>query len=165
MSYATIDDVFKRYKPIGTIVGSENVQVTSLDVASIFITDAESIIDAIVGKKYAVPLNPVPSFITKVAADIAIFNILMEHMPGSPDYFKPRYDMAMELLRSITSGDLIINSGTTLTTGDQEAWATTQDYHSVFSPVLSPEEQTVDKDRVDADVDAREGDIGATNNC
>jgi phage gp36-like protein len=165
MSYATIDDIMKRYKPIRTIVGSEDMQVTSMDVSSIFIRDAESLVDAYLANKYTVPLSPVPSYITMVTADIAIFNILLEHLPRSPDFFQPRYDRAMGILSSVLSGTIVVTSAAILTTGDQEAWSTTDGYHSVFSPVLDPDEQTVDKDRVEADEDVRIGDLGAISNC
>lgn len=165
MPYATIDDIFKRYKPIRTIIGSEDLQVTSADVSSIFIADAQSLIDSYLGRRYTTPISPVPSYITQVTADLAIFNILVEHLPrGNPDFFQPRYDRAMKILTDIVSGTIIIGSATVVSSGDQDAWSSGMDYHPVFSPVLGADEQTVDKDRVDADIDLREGDIGATSN-
>lgn len=161
MSYATIDDVFKRYKPIRTIIGSEDIQVTSVDVASIFIRDAESIVDAYISNRYSVPLTNVPPYITMVTADIAIFNILFEHLPKVPDFFQPRYDRAIALLTSISSGTIAVTSAAVPTTGDQDAWSSGQQFHGVFSPVLSPDEQTVDVDRVNADLSERVGDAGA----
>jgi phage gp36-like protein len=160
MSYATITDVMTRYKPIVTLVGSEDLQVASVDVASIFINDAESIVDAIIGRRYTVPLNPVPAFITQVTADIAIFNILVEHLPQKPDFFQPRFDRAMAMLMSISSGYMIIGSATVVSSGDSEAYSTSYGYHGVFSPVLSIEEQSVDNDRVLADKELRIGDAG-----
>jgi phage gp36-like protein len=165
MSYATIDDIMKRYKPISTMIGSEDMQVASLDVTSIFINDAQSLVDAYLANKYTVPLSPVPGYITMVTADIAIFNILLENLPNVPDFYQPRYDRAMGVLASVLSGTIVVNSASTITTGDQEAWSTTNGYHAVFSPVLDPDEQTVDKDRVDADIDVRVGDLGADSNC
>jgi len=161
MPYATIDDVFKRYKPIRTVVGSEDLQVASVDVSSIFINDAASLVDAYLAHKYTVPLTLVPSYITQVTADLAIFNILVEKLPSSPDFFKPRYDRAMATLASIMSGTIIVASAISNTVGDMEAWSTTMGYHAVFSPVLPPDDQTVDIDRVNADESARVGDLGA----
>lgn len=167
MTYATIDDVMNRYRPIRTLVGSENLQVASVNVASIFINDAESVVDAILGKRYVVPLSPVPAFVTWITSDIAIFNILTDHLPGKPDFFQPRYDRAMKMLMDISSGYMTLNSVSVVSSGDNEAWSTSQDYHTVFSPVLAPEEQTVDIDRVNADNAARVDDIGydPQNNC
>ena len=160
MSYATINDVFKRYKPIRTRVGSEDTQVTSTDVASIFVTDAESIIDSYISRRYAVPLNPVPALIVQVASDLAIFNMLVELLPSTPDFFQPRYDRAMNTLEMIRDGMMDLSSQTIVTTGDQEAWSSTMDYHPVFNPVLDAPDQAVDKDQVDAAKDDRSGDQG-----
>jgi phage gp36-like protein len=162
VSYGTITDVFARYKPIRTLVGSEDLQVSSADVASIFIADAESLVDAYLRSKYTVPLAPVPAYITMVTIDIAIYNMLLEHLPNSPDFFQPRYDRAMKILTDISSGVITVSSATIAASGDQDAWSTTQTYHPVFSPVLPPDDQTVDKDRVDADEALRSGDIGAS---
>lgn len=162
MSYATIDDIFKRYKPIRTLVGSEDLQVASADVSSIFIRDAESLVDAYLTNRYTVPLSVVPSYITMVTADIAIFNMLFEHLPKVPDFFQPRYDRAISLLTAISSGTIGVASASVPTTGDQEAWSAGQEYHSIFSPVLAPDEQTVDIDRVEAELSDRVGDSGIT---
>jgi phage gp36-like protein len=54
--YATIDDVFGRYKPINTMVGIGSYDVTSVQVSSIFVADAESFVDAYLGARYEVPL-------------------------------------------------------------------------------------------------------------
>jgi len=166
MSYATIDDVFKRYKPIRTLVGSEDISVNSVEVSSIFITDAESFVDAYISRRYAVPLNPVPSLIRQVTSDLAIFNMMVEKLPDTPDFFQPRYDRAIKTLEMIRDGEMDLSSQTVITSGDQEAWSSTMDYHPVFSPVLNPLDQTVDKDQVDADKSDRSGDIGAPDpNC
>lgn len=155
MPYATFDDVIKRYKPITTIIGSENMQVSTADVSSIFLNDAESFIDAHIGHRYSVPLSVVPSFITQIAADLAIFNILVDHLPDKPDFFQPRYDRALEMLISVSSGAMLVNSATAATTGDNDAWSTSMNHHPVFSPVLSPEQQSVDDDRVEEDLATR----------
>ena len=161
MSYASIDDIFKRYKPIATLVGSEGGQVASLDVMSIFVSDAESFVDAHLSRRYVVPLNPVPSMVTQIASDLAIFNMLVEKLPEVPDFFQPRYDRSMETLRMLRDGKMDLTSQTIVTTGDQEAWSSTQTYHPVFSPVLDPLDQAVDKDQVDSDKDDRSGDLGS----
>lgn len=158
MSYSTIDGVFSRYKPITTLVGADTVQVTSDDVSSIFIMDAESFIDAYISRRYAVPLNPVPSLITQIASDLAIFNMMVEKLPQVPDFFQPRYDRAIQTLEMLRDGKMDLSSQTIVTTGDQEAWSSTQAYHPVFNPVLDPIDQAVDSDQVDAAQDARSDD-------
>ena len=150
MSYSDIDGIFNRYKPIRTLVGSSDVQATSADVASIFISDAEGFIDAYISRRYSVPLNPVPSLITQIASDLAIFNMMVEKLPEVPDFFQPRYDRAIKTLEMIRDGKMDISSQTIVTTGDQEAWSSTEDFHPVFNPVLDPIDQSVDSDQVAA---------------
>lgn len=161
MSYSTINGVFSRYKPIRTLVGSGDVQVSSDDVSSIFILDAESFVDAYISRRYTVPLNPVPSLITQITSDLAIFNMMVEKLPEVPDFFQPRYDRAIKTLEMIRDGKMDLTSQTVVTTGDQEAWSSTMDYHPVFNPVLDANDQTVDKDQVDQAKSDRSGDIGA----
>jgi len=158
MSYATINDIFKRYKPISTLVGSDSVQVASTDVSSIFSSDAESFIDAYVSRRYVVPLNPVPSLITQIASDLSIFNMMVEKLPQVPDFFQPRYDRAIKTLEMIRDGKMDLTSQTIVTTGDQEAWSSTMAYHPAFSPVLNPIDQAVDADQIGADQDDRSND-------
>ena len=160
MSYADIDDVFKRYKPIRSLVGAGSLQVSSDDVASIFIADAEGIVDGFLGRRYEVPLTNTPSIVTQIASDLAIFNMLVEKLPDTPDFFQPRYDRAMSLLKMYAKGEMIIQSADVLSSGDQEAWSSTQDYHGVFSPVLDDIKQAVDSDRIDSEKDDRSGDAG-----
>jgi len=162
MSYTDIDGVFSRYKPIATLVGSADVQVTSVDVSTIFIADAEGFVDAFLSRRYETPLSPVPRIITQITSDLAIFNMMVEKLPEVPDFFQPRYDRAMSWLEMIRDGQMDLTSQTVVTTGDQDAWSSTEDYHPVFSPVLDPIDQTVDKDQVDAAKDLRSGDIGAS---
>lgn len=159
MPYATIDDIFARYRPIGTLVGSMETQVLSGDVASIFIGDAESFIDAYISRRYAVPLNPVPQFITQIASDLAIFNMMVEKLPEVPDFFQPRYDRSLKMIIDVACGNMNVLSATLVGTGDQEAWSSTDTYHPVFNPVLDPADQTVDKEQVDAAKSLRTGDL------
>lgn len=161
MSYATISDVFARYAPIYTLVGTGNLQVSSAEVASIFIADAESLIDGYLGVRYATPISPVPAMITQIASDLAIFNMLVEHLPAAPDFFQPRFDRCMDMLKMLATGDLTLGSSVSLAaTGDQEAWSSTMDFHPTFDPSLADVDQTVDSDRVSEAKDTRSDDPG-----
>ena len=57
MSYADIDDVFKRYSPIHTMVGSADNMVDSVHVSSVYVADAESFVDGYLSRRYEVPLT------------------------------------------------------------------------------------------------------------
>lgn len=157
MAYASFDDVIARYRPMSTIVGSDTQMVRTLDVTSIFVYGAEGIMDAYLARKYVTPV-PAGPLITQIASDLSIFNILVEHQPQVPDYMKDRYDRAIKLLEQIAAGELVLTSATVLTTGDQEAWSSTQNYHTIFDPTLTPDEQVVDVDRRTAAQDERSSD-------
>jgi phage gp36-like protein len=159
MAYATINNVFKQYRPINTLIGFDDNQITSVDISSIFIAQAESFADAFLSRRYAVPLNPVPYFITQLVTDLSIFNMLVEKLPETPDFFQSRYDRSMEILKMLRDGEMDISSQTLVSTGDQEAWSSTDDYHPVFSPVLDPKDQAVDSDQVAADKSDRTDDV------
>lgn len=161
MAYANIGDVFSRYAPIHTMIGAGDNDVTSNEVSSVFISDAESFINAHLAKRYVVPVTPEP-LITMLASDLAIFNMMAEKLGEVPDFMQKRYDRAIDMLKKLVEGDMILTaSGTTIvTTGDNFAWSSTESYHGIFSPVLDPLDQAVDQDWIDDDRAARVGDIG-----
>lgn len=168
MSYADIDDVFQRYAPINTLVGSLSNQVDSNEVSSVFIFDAENLINAFISRRYETPVSSGSGtqILKQIASDLAIFNMMVEKLPEVPDFFQPRYDRSMKLLEQLADGTINLPGATIVSSGDQEAWSANQDYHPVFSPVLDSVDQTVDKDQVDAAKDDRTGDIGAdTSDC
>jgi phage gp36-like protein len=158
--YATIDDVFGRYKPINTMVGIGSYDVTSVQVSSIFVADAESFVDAYLGARYEVPLAVVPSVITQITSDLAIFNMVVEKQPNVPDHMQARYDRSVTMLERFRDGDMVLTgSVTTVSTGDQEVWSSNEEFHSTFSPVLDPIDQAVDKDWVERAKDERTDDL------
>jgi phage gp36-like protein len=163
MAYATIGDIFARYAPIHTMVGTGTQDVTSLEVSSIFIADAESFMNTFLAKRYSTPVATEP-VITMIAADLAISNMMFEKLGELPNFIQPRYDRAMMMLEKLANGDLILTSNSTsiVTTGDNFAWSTTINYHNIFSPVLDELDQAADKDQIDADKDERVGDYSNT---
>ncbi len=145
MAYATISDIFSRFKPIRTMIGAGSFEVTSVDVTSIFIGDADSFVDAYLAKRYETPITPVPSIITQISADLSIFNMMTEKQVQVPDSFQARYDRSIKTLEMLRDGDMVLPSDVSVvSTGDNEAWSAQQDYHSTFSPVLDELEQRVD---------------------
>lgn len=161
MAYATITDVFTRYKPIRTMVGTDANDVASVDVASVFISDAEDFINSYLGVRYTTPVPTTP-LITQIASDLAIFNMVVEKLNNTPDFMLNRYERAIGMLEKLRDGEMILasTSATLISTGDNFAWSRTGSYHSIFSPVLDPLDQSVDQDWIDAENDARVGDTG-----
>ncbi len=160
MPYATIDDVFGRYKPINTMVGEGSYDVTSVQVGSVFVADAESFVDAYLGAKYVVPLVFVPPVITQITSDLAIFNMVVEKQPNVPDHMQARYDRSVTMLERFRDGDMVLTgSVTTVSTGDQEVWSSNQEFHSTFSPVLNELDQAADRDWIEDERDDRVDDL------
>lgn len=158
MAYATISDVFNRYKPIGSMVGTGTLDITSDDVASVFIADAESFMNAFLAARYITPVTTEP-MITMIASDFAIANMMFEKLPQIPDFIQGRYDRALSYLEQLRDGNMLLTSSNVLvTSGDSEAWSSTGSYHPVFSPVLDELDQAADRDYIDAERDGRSGD-------
>lgn len=155
MAYATIADVIGGYQPIKTMIGANSYDVTSVEVSSIYIARAESLIDAYLGRKYSVPLAVANPLITQIASDLAVFHMLAERTPSVPEFIDKRYARAISLLEGISSGTLYIGSVTSITSGDNYAWSPTMTYHPVFAPTLNDIDQQEDTDRTQADIDER----------
>ncbi len=160
MAYATINDVYGRYPPINTMVGTLPNEVTSAQVSSMFIADAESVVNAYLGARYNIPLTPEP-IITQLTSDLAIFQMCAERLPRVPEWMQNRYERSMGILEKLRDGTMILNpnSNTFVSTGDNYAYSTTQSYHPVFSPVLHELEQQQDLDYVRDEVNTRSADI------
>lgn len=124
--YATTDDVFRRYPPIESVVGSGDMLVQSADVSSIYIADAQGYVDAYLRARYVTPLVQEP-IITQVTTDIAIYRLIEDHAPRIPDMAEKRMIAANSLLYALATGVMLLNpaSQTLVTTGgNQEAWST-----------------------------------------
>lgn len=152
MSYAGLSDVTIRYRPITTMIGSEQYDVASVDVTSVFLASAESMVDAYLGRRYVTPLSYCPPLITQVTADLGIHAMLAEKLPEVPDFIEKRYTRAVDILMKLADGIMTLgNSVTTVSSqGDNYAWSNHMNDHSVFDPVLNPLDQRVDVDQVNA---------------
>lgn len=140
MAYAVVDDILRRYNPITTMLGTGTMDISTVDIASIYIADGESIINGYLGKRYLIPLQSEP-ILTDICADIAIYRTLRDRAPRIPEFMQTRYTDAMDLLKAISSGDMILNSSSQAvnTAGDQEAWSNVID-PGFNGPVFKPAE-------------------------
>lgn len=126
MTYATADDVFRRYPPIESVVGSGDMLVNTSDISSVYIADAEGYVNAFLRGRYQTPLVAEP-IITQVTVDIAIYRLVEDHAPRIPDMAEKRMVAANSLLYMLQSGVMqldpasqtLVSSG-----GDQEVWST-----------------------------------------
>lgn len=156
MAYAALRDVLVRYRPIETMVGTGQFEVTSEDVSSVFIAQSEAYVDAWLARRYVVPLTIQSPLITQVTADLAIFHMLAEKLTNVPEFIDKRKDRADKILEMLADGRMQVSSATTVSSGsDNEAWSPNTSYTPVFSPVLPDNLQRADWDRIESDADAR----------
>lgn len=90
----------------------ERLLGTLIDVA---IADADGEIDGYVGKRYNVPLSPVPKVVNKFAKDIALYNLFSRsgiEKDGRDSNFLTRYNSAIKFLTMIAEGRVSIGVDT-----------------------------------------------------
>lgn len=161
MAYATIGNILTRFKPIGSMIGTGSSDVTSDEISSSYIPDAQSFIDAYLANRYSVPVAPVTPLLTQLCSDLTIFNLLAEKSGNIPEWMDKRYERCIKTLELLRDGEMVLNSATVIgSAGDNFAWSTSQGYHSIFSPVVPDLDQVADLDRVNADLDERANDTG-----
>jgi len=156
MPYADISDILARYRPLTTMVGSGQYDVSSVEVSSIFIRDAESYIDARLAVRYAVPLVSANPLITRIACDLATHEMLAEKMPSVPEFMETRFKRANDMLDLLVKGDLRLNSESLAgNSGNSFAWSSTLGQHPIFAPVINELDQAPDSGRVLEELMAR----------
>lgn len=138
MSYAVCDDVLRRYNPIKTMLGVATTDINTVDISSVYIADAESIVNAYLGLRYLMPLNSEP-ILTSLTSDLAIYKILEDRAPRIPDFIQKRYTDATSILAMLRDGKMVltVSSQTVNSGGDQEVWSNVLDNPNgpVFTPV------------------------------
>lgn len=161
MPYATYLDIINRFKPITTFVGSGTTDVATTEVQSVYVYDSEGIVDSFLQARYTTPVTPVPPLITAITSDLTIHKLFAEKSGNVPEWMDKRYDRAMELLKMLRDGEILLPSSASLVaSGDNFAWSSGQGYHPIFSPVLGELNQTPDSDLVESEINDRETDPG-----
>jgi phage gp36-like protein len=99
-------------------------RITDEDI-TFHIEKAEGYIDALLGEVYQTPFLPVPRIIESITIDLAVFflaeDLFSSQKPNLDEYHQKRYDRAMDLLKKVTSGDLVIG----IPQREQSGFATT----------------------------------------
>ena len=105
MAYCTLQDLIDRYgEPLlreitdRGDVAAEAIDATAIDRA---IADAGALIDGFLKPRYALPLNPVPPLVKRLALTIAVYEA---HASVAGDKVRRDYDDALKLLGQISSG-------------------------------------------------------------
>jgi len=156
MPYADISDILARYRPLTTMVGSGQYDVSSVEVSSIFLRDAESYIDARLAVRYIVPLTSANPLITRIACDLATHEMLAEKMPSVPEFMEIRFRRANDMLDQLIKGDLRLSSESLVgSSGNSFAWSSTMGHHPIFAPVINELDQAPASTRVQEELLAR----------
>ncbi len=122
-AYATFTDVLKRYNPLTTMIGTGTQDVTTTDISSIYVADAEGFVNAFLSSRYVIPLAMPEPIITQITADIAIYKLLEDRAPRIPEFAQARYTNVVSLLMMLRDGGMSITSQTGVLSGDQYVWS------------------------------------------
>lgn len=103
--YATPDDISARYKDVFPILAGKdpdgNVDTKAVEQA---ILEASSEIDAILGVRFAVPIEPAPPVLRRIAVDIAVGS-LPRNGANEASMYERRAKEARELLDKLAAGE------------------------------------------------------------
>ena len=140
MAYSSVDQVLIAYNPIRTMLGTGTTDIATLDIASFYIPNADSYIDAYLARRYTVPLDPTP-LVTMLSADIAVYKLMQDRAPRIPDFLEKRWVAANSILAALINGDMILTGSNTIvaSAGDSFAWSNVQSYPN--GPVFRPYEE------------------------
>lgn len=132
----------------------------SVTVATIsqHITRADGIIDSYVGRRYALPLSPVPPSIRAMSQDMVSYytyrSFFTQDNHNRTEYFEELYRQAREDLEKIRDGamDLFDTAGSDMTVKSSDTQSlldsTTKNYQSFFD-VDDPKDWNFDSDLLD----------------
>lgn len=138
MAYTTYGDVLTRYKPLTSMIGTGTLDITTSDIASVYIADAEGYMNAFLAARYVVPVQPEP-LITMLSSDIAIYKCLEDRAPRIPEFMEKRWIAANSILAMLASGALSLTGSNQIVSsgGDGEVWSNVLENPSgpVFTPV------------------------------
>lgn len=67
---------------------------------------ATAVVNTYIAMRYPVPLSPVPKIVSKLTADIAIYNLFTRHYNDEDNVFVRRYRDAIRLLEKIAADEV-----------------------------------------------------------
>ena len=107
MAYATQQDLIDRFgeSEVIALTDRSDPPAGAVDaaVAALALSDADSEIDVYVGRRYTLPLEPVPTVLVRVACDIARYR-LSDDADVLTEEVSNRYNGALRLLRDLAAG-------------------------------------------------------------
>jgi len=107
--YCSIDDLIKRIslEDLTQLSDDDGDGEYDENIVNEAIEYAQDIIDGYVGKKYQVPLDPIPEIIKRIAVDLAIY-WLYSRSDEIPEEIENRYKNQIKMLEDIAKGNISI---------------------------------------------------------
>lgn len=104
--YANLADVIGRYGVDAVLMVADRDRDGTIDDAVVAqaIADASAEVDAYVGQRVRLPLDPVPSVLNRVAVDIVMYRLSLD--AGATEERRARYVDAISLLKGIAMGSV-----------------------------------------------------------
>lgn len=109
MAYCTIDDILDCIDEDEVIgyTDDHDAGLINQEAVDRAISVADAQIDLYLGRRYQVPMDPVPDQVRHIAVDIAIFRICSRRNQA-PDDRRQKYDDAVKQLKDIAAGTGVI---------------------------------------------------------
>lgn len=111
MSYCLVTDLVARFgeRELMALTDRDGTGSVSDVVAQHAVDDASALIDGYLHGRYNLPLNPVPSVLTSLCADIARYKL---YDNDAPEVVTKRYDTAIAFLKSVGRGEVTLGVST-----------------------------------------------------
>jgi len=107
MSYCLVTDLVARFgeRELIALTDREGTGSVSDVVAQHAVDDASALIDGYLHGRYNLPLNPVPSVLNSLCADIARYKL---YDNDAPEVVTKRYETAIAFLKSVGRGEVTL---------------------------------------------------------
>ena len=104
--YCTQADIVARFGETELIQLTDRAAAGAVDVVAVeaAIADAAAEIDGYIATRYTLPLIPVPKIITRIAVDVALYQLFMARRMGATEEVRYRYTDVRKLLENIAAG-------------------------------------------------------------
>lgn len=109
MAYCTLDDILGSLDEADLIAYTDDDDAGTVDEGRVdqAVEMAGVMIDAYIGGRYLVPLDPVPDLVKRLAVDLAVFEICSRRS-DPPDNREQKRQQAVRLLEKIGAGSAVI---------------------------------------------------------
>lgn len=108
MSYCTQADIETRFGQLelAQLTDRTGAGVPDGVAVAAAIADASAEIDGYIAARYTLPLNAIPKIITRIAVDVALYQLFLARRMGATEEVRYRYTDARKMLENIAAGKL-----------------------------------------------------------